>query len=98
MKELPNSVKSWKLIPDNIECPWIIKGHKEVDLGGTTPQQAITAGITLHLIREAKAHVIINTGASATGETAVATIGDPADPAIIHKSKIRGTDLIASYE
>ncbi len=28
----------------------------------------------------------------------VATVGDPADPAIIHTSKVRGAELISSYE
>ncbi len=28
----------------------------------------------------------------------VATVGDPADPVIIHTSKIRGAELTSSYE
>ncbi len=40
-----------------------------------------------------------NPDGSATGAAAmVATVGDPADPVIIHTSKTRGAELTSSYE
>ncbi len=50
------------------------------------------------------AHVTINTDGSTIGGTTagfaamVATVGDPADPVIIHASKARGAKLTSFYE
>ncbi len=66
--------------------------------------QANTANLSLQFIRETKAPVTIYTDGSATGGTTaggsamLATVGDPADPVIIHTSKARGAELTPSYE
>ncbi len=71
---------------------------------GVATQQAITESISLQLIRDTKTHVTIYTDRSATGGTTaggaamVATVGDPANPVIIHTSKARGAEVTSSNE
>ncbi len=60
--------------------------------------------MSLQSIRETKAHVTVYTDGSAAGGTTardaamVATVGGPADPVIIHTSKICGAEPTSSYE
>ncbi len=104
IKELPRTLTSRELLPDHIDCPWASKGPWEVYPEGAAPQPAITANLSLQLIRETQTHVTIYTDGSATcgttagGAAMVATTGDPTDPVIIHTSKAHGAELIFSYE
>ncbi len=90
--ELPRTKNSRESLPDQIDCPLASMGAWEVYPEGVVPQHAITANVSLQLIRETKAHVTIYTDGPATGGTTaggtamVATVGDPADPVIIHTS------------
>ncbi len=87
-----------------MECSWANKGSWAVYPEGAANHQTIAANIGLQLIRETKADVTICADGSATdgtttmGATMVATVGDPADPVIIHTSKLRGAGLNSSYE
>ncbi len=67
VKELPRTITSRELLPDQIDCPLSSKGSWEVYPEGAAPQQANTANLSLQLIRETKAHVTIYTDGSATG-------------------------------
>ncbi len=71
-------------------------------LGGTL-HQPITTDMSLKSIRGTKAHVTIYTKGPVTDATAagnaamVATVRDPADPVIIHTSKLRRAEVSSSY-
>ncbi len=73
-------------------------------LGRRSTHKAITENIILQSNREAKGHVTIYIGRSATaGTTAgdspmVATAGCPSDPVVIHTSKVCGAKLTSPNE
>ncbi len=52
IKELPRTLTSRELLPDQLDCPWASKGSWEVYPEGAAPQQANTANLSLQLIRK----------------------------------------------
>ncbi len=72
IKELPRTLTSRELLPGHVDCAWASKGPWEVYPEGAAPQPAITANLSLQLIRETQAHVTIYTDGTTGGTTAEA--------------------------
>ncbi len=71
---------------------------------GAVPHHFITGNISLQSVGETTSDVTMYADGPATGGTTakgavmIATVRYPADPIIIHTSKIRGVELSCSYE